>query len=312
VAEELIAPELEHGVLRQGWGWDPYQDLRVIRTALEQTGGDDLDDEQWKAWSHNRRLLPTEDDAIQANDLLVLPNTPRVGSWSIAEAGDDYDFAVAHTGDHGHRRRVRLLRSEINPGTIELPAGLRRTMRCQRATWNIDQYAPTIANLAIGHAEPRRSLDESFADVLRTADRAAWQSIKERFGGAEFEKPVALVLQRAFDTVEHRGGPAENGADFVCRFVGPLGIEFSVGVQLKMWSGVADDPTPLLQLRQAAESMPLSAVVALTTAKTTSVDFDRAVVALADDIRVPVRVICRDEFVRMTVSSSAPTALKNH
>lgn len=100
-----------------------------------------------------------------------------------------------------------------------------------------------------------------------------------------------------------RHGPAEREADFACRFRGPLGIEFAVAVQLKMWSGVADDPTPLHQLARAAEIGQLSAVVALTTASSTSPRFDKAAEDLAEAIDVPVRVICRDEFMRLLAAA---------
>lgn len=303
VAEALIGPELERGVLRQGWGWDSSQDLRVIRAALD-AGPNELDDDQWESWSHNRRLLPEEDDAISTGDLLVLPNTPRVGRWSIAEAEDNYDFCLAYTKDHGHRRGVRLLRAGLDPGSLELPASLRRTMRCQRAVWNIDHHTPTIAKLVSDAVGPRRTVEESLAQVREAAHRAAWESLRERFGGAELEEPTQLVLQHAFDIVERRGGPAEHGADFICRFRGPLGIEFAVAVQLKMWSGVADDPTPLHQLAQAADVGQLSAVVALTTASSTSPQFDKAADALAEKIGRPVRVICRAEFMRLIVASA--------
>ncbi len=56
-AETLIGPELEAGVLRQGWGWDLSHDLRAIRKVLDHNP-ESLDDGQWEAWSHNRRLLP--------------------------------------------------------------------------------------------------------------------------------------------------------------------------------------------------------------------------------------------------------------
>lgn len=308
--QDLIGPELEEGVLRQGWGWDASQDLRVIRAAIDANPAD-VDDDQWEAWSHNRRLLPDGDDSIASGDLLVLPHTPVVGRWSIAQAGDDYDFRVAHTGDHGHRRGVRLLRFGLDPGLHELPASLRRTMRCQRAVWNIDHHLPTIGKLVSNEVGPRRTVEESLEYVRGAASQAAWESLRDRFGGAELEAPTRLVLQRSFDVVEHRGGPAESGADFLCRFMGPLSIEFAVAVQLKMWTGVAEDKTPLRQLAEAAHSTPISAAVAIITAETTSPAFDEAATELAEDLQIPVRVICREEFMRLVVSST-PTQERKH
>ena len=142
--------------------------------------------------------------------------------------------------------------------------------------------------------------------MLQAADAGAWQALQESFGGAELERPTARLLESIFDHVEHRGGPAEEGADFVCGFVGPLGIEFGVAIQVKMWTGTADDQTPLRQLERAARAAPVSAAALFTTAEATSASFDAAACALAQRIRVPVRVICRDEFMKLLTASTCP------
>lgn len=302
VVTDLIAPELERGVLRQGWGWDRSQDLRVVRAALDHARGQ-VSDAQRSAWTHAWRLLDDQPGAIKATDLLVLPNTPRSGQWSIARADDGYEFKLASTGDHGHCRSVRLLRSAIDPRAVELPAALRRTMRCQLAMWNIDEHASAVAELGAGRSEPRRPADHGLAEAQRAAGRAAWQVLQARFGGAELERPVATVLEQLFDEVEHRGGPAENGADFLCRLTGPLGVRFTIAVQLKMWTGVADDPTPLRQLARAAESTALSGAVVMTTASSASTQFLAAADALTQRLKVPVRVVCREEFMRLLICS---------
>ena len=63
---EYLWRELTAGRLRQGWGYRPDQNLNVIsRLRLE---GGRLNDHQKVTWRGNRRLLPTERDAVRLGD----------------------------------------------------------------------------------------------------------------------------------------------------------------------------------------------------------------------------------------------------
>ena len=55
--------ELRLGRLRQGWGRRPDEDLEVIADRL--AAGLTLDVGQRQTWRGNRRLLPTERDAVR-------------------------------------------------------------------------------------------------------------------------------------------------------------------------------------------------------------------------------------------------------
>lgn len=61
----FIRKELEAGRLRQGWGWQPEQDIRLIRRKLDEGGS--LTAEETAAW-RNRRLLDTERDGLKLGD----------------------------------------------------------------------------------------------------------------------------------------------------------------------------------------------------------------------------------------------------
>lgn len=269
VREDLIVPELRRGVLRQGWGYSPSQDLRRIRGRL--AAGTALDDEERAAWSHNRRLLPDEDDSAKAGDWLLLPNLPQRGRWGLAAANADYRFAIAASGDHGHQRSVQLIREGLDPRGRHVAARLRR-----RAMWNADHLLGAVERLAEEHdAGERLSMLDALSDVLGGAERGAWERIERHFGAAELEGPIGLLLESLYDSVERRAGPAERGADFICRSVAPLGVQVAVAVQLKMWEGVATDPHPLRQLATAASAWPgLTGAIVITTAESTSTSFD--------------------------------------
>lgn len=299
-ADSLIAPELRRGRLRQGWGYRADQDLRLIRDRL--ASGVALDWDQNAAWRHGRRLLPDADDSIHAGDRLLLPNLPRVGRWSVAEAGDDYDFAIAsNTGDHGHIRAVALIREDLDPNGFEVSARLRRTMRCQRSTWNVDPHGRAIEGLLaayVGRPTERDPLDGAFEAVLETF----WRRVSDAYGGAELEAPVQGLLEELFDQVDRRAGAGEHGADFLCRRDGPLGERHLTAVQLKMWEGNAVDTRPLDQLRTAYAHWPgVTSCAVITTAEGVHPAFERARRELEEELAVPVEVVSRTRLLSMFV-----------
>jgi hypothetical protein len=172
-------------------------------------------------------------------------------------------------------------------------------MRCQRAMWNVDHLRSDLMRLAAGtRSLRRRSASRVLTDMLTVAEQAAWKVLERQFGGAEFEEPVLLLLSQLCDVVEHLGGPGEHGADFLCRSVDPFGLESRIGVQLKMWEGVADSTESLDQISEAAGRWRLTGAIVLMTATSTSRDFDLAANSLAGKLRIPVRVICRAELMR--------------
>jgi len=301
VLDRLIIPELRRGILRQGWGYAQTQDLRRIRDRIRD--GHELDWDERAAWARNRRLMPDEHDAISPGDLIVLPNVPQIGTWTIARAGESYDFEIAATHDHGHRRDVEVLREGLDPGVTDTAAALRRTMRCQRAMWNVDHLYADVSELIDGGLE-RPSPDRAFFDALAAAELAAWEVIERQFGGAEFEHPVRLLLRPLYDFVEHRAGPDEQGADFICRSMDAFGLQSIVAVQVKMWQGVAESHEPLDQIARAARRWRLTGGVIITSASTTSDEFDRAAVTLSADLGIPIRVVCRQELMRLLLSQA--------
>ena len=80
---DLIFNELKEGRLRQGWGWDPTQDL--ARIADKRKAGQALSEVEAAAWS-NRRMY----DSVREGDRLLLPGLPRsltsACSWCIQVA----------------------------------------------------------------------------------------------------------------------------------------------------------------------------------------------------------------------------------
>jgi hypothetical protein len=70
---ELLWKELQAGRLRQGWGYLPEQDLRIVQRAEKN---ESITDDQRSTWRGNRRMLDSEPNSIQRHDLIVSPHLP--------------------------------------------------------------------------------------------------------------------------------------------------------------------------------------------------------------------------------------------
>jgi hypothetical protein len=129
---DFLWGELQQGRLRQGWGYQADQDLRVIAQAIGQ--GQQLNDDQRRAW-RNRRMLQSRPDGIQMQDVIIVPHLPRYGFWSVARVEGAYDYSIAQPQrDFGHVLPVQLLTKlrAVNPYEEAVFAGLRQTMRSAR------------------------------------------------------------------------------------------------------------------------------------------------------------------------------------
>ena len=147
-AQDFIYAELRRGRLRQGWGHEEDHDLNKIRGLLRE--GRKLTDEQNACWRGNRRMHPDESDSIQRGDIILLPNLPTCGQWSVAEVVGGYRYEIAQPhGDYGHILDVSLLNpdSPINPNSQYVSAALRRTMTSQSRMWNLDYYEKDLQGL---------------------------------------------------------------------------------------------------------------------------------------------------------------------
>jgi hypothetical protein len=138
--------EFEQGRLRQGWGWLPSQDLRLLRAKVN--AGQKLTAEEAPAW-RNRRLLDTEPDGLKPGDVVVVPNLPEQGRWVIARVAGPYTYAPpdpeAKVGaDYAHVVAVAPIRAPggklavIDPDNAAVDARLRSTMRNLSRMWSID------------------------------------------------------------------------------------------------------------------------------------------------------------------------------
>lgn len=92
---DLLFREVTEGRLRQGWGYDLSQDLKLIQKERNLGGKwwERLSDVQIEAW-RNYRMLGEGDDSVRIGDILLLPNLPQPGYFCMAEAKGNYFFQI--------------------------------------------------------------------------------------------------------------------------------------------------------------------------------------------------------------------------
>jgi hypothetical protein len=125
--------EATAGRLRQGWGYQPKQDLNLLRDRRDR-GGDPFDRHDDLAWP-NRRMLDDEPDGMQIGDLVLLPHLPVEWHWAVVRITGPYRYEIDPVqGDYGHILPAAVVLADLTDAALtdELrrmrtyPARLRR------------------------------------------------------------------------------------------------------------------------------------------------------------------------------------------
>jgi hypothetical protein len=307
----LTGEHLQHGVLRQGWGW---QDLREVGRLVEL---DEADDEQRSIWRYTHRMLD-----IEPGDVVLTPHQlewHRNGVWRVV-GGYEFDPLPNmwnSSPDFGHVLRVEPLgvidhRSAVVSSDLRraLTSGFRSRMR------QLDAYGVDIERLLKDPSAARPSAAaEHFEQVRKKAREALGQSLLEQYKDADFEKPIRAMLEALYpNAVRHTAGPAESGRDFVIEDTDALGLSRTVIVQVKSWSGHVDERALAHGLRQLATGIDaqdgaVDLAVLLTLADDLPPDADKRIAVAQQRTSVPTRVLLRDETLDLLLEQLAHMSL---
>jgi hypothetical protein len=147
--ESLLFDELRNGRLRQGWGHDPNQDLRLIQGEIAAGGNwwERLSTTQKEIFPHFC-MISSAEDSVQLGDLILVPNLPEQGYFVLGEVTGTYYFDplmlsneqdINELGkDYGHVLPVRLLTERgINKYAGGVEASIRSTLRTPMRMWNL-------------------------------------------------------------------------------------------------------------------------------------------------------------------------------
>jgi len=325
----LLLSELNAGRLRQGWGYDPSQDLRLIQAKTSQgaKSSDRLTDLQRQALP-NLRMLSTSDGGVRTGDWILVPNLPEMGSFLIVEVIGDYRYEMFELSatedvndlgrDYGHILPVRLLTPRgLNKFAEGVPAEIRRTLRTVSRMWNVDKYCDALHHVIDAqNGGTDLSIAQSGSERVRTARDAAVKHVATelrrrleceltaRFKAAEWEEPVMTALASLYPEAEVRrvAGPNEHGADVLLTIPNHFGgLNWLVPVQVKDHIGETGSDSIMKQLRDAygyyQKDGRILALVVMTTAEKVSSSFDRSIAVLSTELGVPIELVGRKKMM---------------
>jgi hypothetical protein len=140
-----IWAEIQRGHLRQGWGWDPEQDLNVIARAVHE--GWPLTDEQRMAWPA-QAMLTSSDDGMRYDDLVVVVGVPDWGKHVIVQVCGPYEFDPgAQIRDYGHLVPIRLAAGPIGRYDSNIAPALFDALKNRQRLWRIDGVGGEVEQL---------------------------------------------------------------------------------------------------------------------------------------------------------------------
>lgn len=327
----LLYQELNAGRLRQGWGYEGSQDLRLIQAEISKGGvwQERLTKEQNDA-RPNLRMLSESNDSIQLGDWLLLPNLPEDGNFLFAEVSGQYyyqplaltkDCDVNNLGqDYGHVLPVRLItKNGINNYANSVDARIRSTLRTSMRMWNIDGYQDAIEELVTdyhrdgndlsaaisGEARLHRAWDIAISHATQALREKLGAELDTRFQAAEWEEPIRTVLSKLYPGSEIRwvAGPKERGADVIVQIPNHFGgLPWLILVQVKNYTGKLSTAV-LQQLRTGFDHYSnegaLLSLVVMTTAETTADDFDNQRRKFEEEVKTPVEIVLRKKMLEI-------------
>ncbi|WP_141100425.1 hypothetical protein [Fibrobacter sp. UWH1] len=229
---------IEHKRLRQGWGYDPGQDLRSM-TVNEGA-------------ARNKSMFK-----VKQGDVLLVPGLCSPDTVAIVRATEDfakgYRFEIdPKEGDYGHIFPAEFVTEfrRHNPLVGSLKASLRTPMRF----WGLNDFADVIERMIEAPKESLLSVKDyydRYDDVEESVFDAFSDEIKDKlyvnmnsqFSESEWEFALVRGLQKLYPhyKVLRVGGKAEkeHGADIIIKIPSPLTYDESyyiIAIQVKDYS----------------------------------------------------------------------------
>ncbi|ADE17023.1 restriction endonuclease (plasmid) [Nitrosococcus halophilus Nc 4] len=326
----LLLSELRDGRLRQGWGYDPSQDLELIQGEIHkgEKWWERLSETQKEVLPH-LRMLSSSEDSVQPGDLILVPNLPEDGYFLLAEVTGTYYYDPLTLSaeenindlpkDYGHVLPVRLLTEHgINRYADHVHASIRSTLRTPMRMWCLDGYGDIIEELLSeyqagadfsaaesGEARLASAWDTALSHVYDALQKRLAPELDARFQAAEWEEPIKMVLGNLYPGADIRwvGGPQENGADVIVQIPNHFkGLPWLIVVQVKNYVGELG-PAVLAQLRAAyqrySQDGKLLSLVVMTTADRASPEFVSGAESMSKELNVPVEAVLRNEMMKL-------------
>jgi hypothetical protein len=238
--------ELENGRLRQGWGFDPGQDLRDFKVD--------------KGARRNKKMF----EQVKQGDVLVVPRLPKWGQVALVQATQDwsvgYYFSIdPDLKDYGHVFPAKFLVA-VDRNNEYVTGNIRASLRNPSRFWKMSRYAEELEKLV--EAPPEQlsrkqsfraryqdrlsnivgdSFNKAFADeVFRNH---VYEEFNRHFAHEEWEFALVEGLRKLFPfyTITREGGRTEkeHGTDILIRMPSLLSdYEYAIAIQVKDYENV--------------------------------------------------------------------------
>lgn len=238
--------ELERGILRQGWGYDASQDLRLLDRDVPPR------DQRANVRMYNE---------VKRGDIILIPRIPEWELVTIAQATEDwdtgYDFSIdADMADYGHKFPAEKI-THFHRHNPHVRGDVRSTLRCRSRFWNMTDYAESLKELVDRQADElttNQDWEDRFrgpvSAVMRSVNKSIGEGVHrallERFEGSDWEYALVVGLKALFPHygVERTGGAGEqdHGTDILITMPGLLRtVQYGIAVQVKDWRDVTDN-----------------------------------------------------------------------
>ena len=238
--------QLEAGFLRQGWGYDPSQNLRELDRDTPPR------DQRANVRMYNE---------VERGDIILIPRIPEWELVTIARATQDwdegYDFCIDdNMGDYGHKFPAERV-THFHRQNQHVHGTVRSTLKCRSRFWNMTDYAESLSQL-VQLPDNELTTDQDWEDRFRGPVSDVMRSVNERiaeevhaallnqFAAHEWEHALVVGLKALFPNygVERTGGAGESkhGTDILITIPGPLQtVQYGIAIQVKDWRDGADN-----------------------------------------------------------------------
>lgn len=247
---EFINSELmEKDILRQGWGWDEKQNLKVF-----------LMDEGAK------RNFPIMNKVKKGDIILV----PRINGWeniAIVEATSDwntgYSFNISEKyKDYGHCFPAKFIK-EFSRKNYNVGASLRSTLRTPMRFWNINYCKENVDSIIESESDSistisstdrvEELIDEVYLDL--NFKEKIYNKFTEHFQASEWEDVLVKILSELYPNyiVEKVGGKTEkkHGTDILIKIPGITSdVIYAIAIQVKDYQDVVSSDV-VTQIKKA-------------------------------------------------------------
>tara|TARA_B100001094_G_C18185470_1_gene803527 strand:- start:472 stop:1392 length:921 start_codon:yes stop_codon:yes gene_type:complete len=246
---DFFFEELKEGRLRQGWGFDPGQDLRDFTVD--------------KKAKPNLSIF----NSVKKGDILVIPRLPTWDEVMLAEATEDfnqgYQYQIdSERGDFGHIFPAKIIKSFDRHHAL-VQGDLRKTLRQRPRFWNANHCQETIDSLIQTSETLDSSLPASYrfehalhkTFVETDFSEAFSREMMKHLSNEEWEYALVSCLESILPKpicVERVGGrqEEEHGTDILIRLPGLLDKQYGIAIQVKDYQGVMSEDA-IEQIRKA-------------------------------------------------------------